>query len=221
MNFDRYIISFKPGSSGRFIKFILISLLTDSDADIQLSDVNDTHLNYPNTAFGTLVSREIMHRPIIYSNTDTIFDKYASVRVLATHAYPNIELLTAWDVKPGVILITVDPASKAEIQFNALLKNKRITKLDVKNDIRKFISSMFNVFNNSIDSDIVLSLKYSDIFTPTENSYLGLEQIEKFTGLVASDKVKQNYKKYVDGRNNLLEKHRSILNEVTSFFDKY
>jgi hypothetical protein len=193
-------------------------LLTNSESEIQLSEVNDTHLNYQSASFGTMVSREIMHKSIIYSNTDTIFDNHASVKVLATHAYPNIVSLMAWDVKPGVILITLDPADKAEIEFNHLLKNKKIIKLDVKNDIQKFINSMFN---NPIDSDIVLSLKYSDIFTPTENSYLGLEQIEKFTGLVASDKVKQNYKKYVDGRNNLLKKHQTILNEITSFFDKY
>ena len=212
MNFDRYIISFSPGSSGRFIQFILISLVTNSDVDIQLSEVNDAHLNYPEeVAFGTLVSRENMHKSIIYSNTDTIFDNYASVKVLATHAYPNIKALTSWDVKPGVILITIDPTDKIEIRLNNLLKNNTIPST-------VYITP---IFRKPIDSEIVLSLKYSDIFTPTESSYLGLEQIEKFTGLIASEKIKQNYKKYVDGRNNLLEKHQSILNEITSFFDKY
>lgn len=212
MNFDRYIISFSPGSSGRFIQFILISLVTNSDVDIQLSEVNDAHLNYPEeVAFGTLVSRENMHKSIIYSNTDTIFDNYASVKVLATHAYPNIKALTSWDVKPGVILITIDPTDKIEIRLNNLLKNNTIPST-------VYITP---IFRKPIDSEIVLSLKYSDIFTPTESSYLGLEQIEKFTGLIASEKIKQNYKKYVDGRNNLLEKHQSILNKITSFFDKY
>ena len=214
MNFDRYIISFNPGSSGRFIKFILISLITNSDVDIQLSEVNDAHLNYPEeVAFGALVSRENMHKSTIYSNTDTIFDNYASVKVLATHAYPNIKALTSWDVKPGVILITIDPTDKTEIRLNNLLKNKNNT----------IPSAVYitPIFRKPIDSEIVLSLKYSDIFTPTESSYLGLEQIEKFTGLIVSEKIKQNYKKYVDGRNNLLEKHQSILNEITSFFDKY
>lgn len=222
MNFDRYIISFNPGSSGRFIKFILISLITNSDVDIQLSEVNDAHLNYPEeVAFGALPSRENMHKSTIYSNTDTIFDNYASVRVLATHAYPNIKALTAWDVKPGVILITVDPSDKTEIRLNNLLKNKKVTISNL--DMTKCTDPMHVsfIFTKPIESDIVLSLKYSDIFIPTENSYLGLEQIEKFTGLTASEKIKQNYKKYVDGRNNLLEKYQSLLNEITSFFDKY
>jgi len=214
MNFDRYIISFNPGSSGRFIQFILISLITNSDVDIQLSEVNDAHSNYPEeVAFGTLVSKENMHKSTIYSNTDTIFDNYASVRVLATHAYPNIKALTSWDVKPGVILITIDPTDKTEIGLNKLLKNK--------NNSIPSVAYITSIFTKPIESAIVLSLKYSDIFIPTENSYLGLEKIEKFTGLVASEKIKQNYKKYVDGRHNLLEKHQSILNEITSFFDKY
>ena len=225
MNFDRYIISFKPGSSGRFIKFILISLLTDSNADIQLSEVNDTHLNDVGQAFGTLVLRENMHKSNVYSNVDTIFDNYAPVRVFPTHAYPKINAIKCWDVLPGIILITIDPADKAEIELNHIIKNKFVdlnsTNLTIDEIIKKSLQKTMWTFNNPIESDIVLSLKYADIFTPTEHSYLGLEHIEHFTGLKASEKVKQNYKKYVDGRKNFIEKHQPILNEITSFFDKY
>jgi hypothetical protein len=56
--------------------------------------------------------------------------------------------------------------------------------------------------------DQILFLPYSEISSATEDGYVWLNKLEKFTGKTANAVTKRSYEKYVNGRRKLLKEYR-------------
>jgi hypothetical protein len=52
------------------------------------------------------------------------------------------------------------------------------------------------------------------MFEPIEESFVGLRNLEDFTGIRATEKVLENYKTYIDGRNTLVKNNMKWLDNT-------
>ena len=73
----------------------------------------------------------------------------------------------------------------------------------------------FKDFGNSNNNrDNLLVIKYNEMFEPIEESFVGLRNLEDFTGIRATEKVLENYKTYIDGRNTLVKNNMKWLDNT-------
>ncbi len=135
-NNNPYIISFTQGSSGRFVKYLLYNLLTDSSDKLDvhpitnsthLSDMmycgyvynRDTHKDADAKDWGT--SRRDVWNTIEFDNT---LVEAGAPKIFATHRFPDFKLVKERlgpDVK--FIIITIDPRDLVEVVLNDKVKN--------------------------------------------------------------------------------------------------
>lgn len=120
-----YIISFPQGASGRFAKYLLYNLLTDSELELYPCPVT-------NSAHDTDDQRYSGYSPIYGDNSRPnvweVFQFDAETnghpKIFATHQWPNFKLIRERlgnDVK--IIIITVDPFDLPEVMINDRVKN--------------------------------------------------------------------------------------------------
>ena len=137
-NNNPYIISFTQGSSGRFVKYLLHNLLTNSSDELDIHPItNSTHLSDKRySGYG--------HENGMYQDGADIDNKWSASgkdiwhtikfdnplrwpgapKIFATHRFPDFKLIKERlgpDVK--FIIITIDPRDLIEVVLNDKLKN--------------------------------------------------------------------------------------------------
>jgi hypothetical protein len=211
MNYDSYVISFMPGSSGRFLRYVLNGMITKSDEPLILNSLNHAHNN--NIEGGA--------RPwSIHSsfNTRALFDEFdfedVPVKILATHLFPDWEAIERRKIDSGIIVIGVQDQDLLEVTGNALLKNNLavVTQEQVIRESEVIRVTLHKFINYAENRDKLLIINYSDFFKSAGESYIALKKLEEFTGLETTDTVLQNYMTYVTGRDKLISKKMKWLN---------
>lgn len=135
-NNNPYIISFTQGSSGRFVKYLLYNLLTNSSDELDIHPItNSTHLSdkrYAGYGYDKSIHEDSAAKDWGNSRSDiwhTIkFDNPLrepfAPKIFATHRWPDFKLIKdrlGPDVK--FIIITIDPGDLVEVVLNDKLKN--------------------------------------------------------------------------------------------------
>lgn len=120
---DQYIVSFKSGSSGRFIANLIWSLITDSKYEYILSDFNSTH-NFSPYATSFDLS-DVPPGDRLYSNPETYkyFNFTRNPGVITLHAYPDFQVIGERFPDAKIVIVSYSNADLPEITGNSLLKN--------------------------------------------------------------------------------------------------
>jgi hypothetical protein len=116
----RYIVSFYPGSAGRFISNILWSLATGQDNSIELTRFNSAHLSSPWRNNWENGGEGINEHD---SNMWQTFSWKADPVILPTHTYPNFELVNSRFERFKTIIITFTTSEFRLIYGNIVYKN--------------------------------------------------------------------------------------------------
>lgn len=211
-----YIISFLPGSSGRFITNILWRMLTGSEY-VSFDENNSAHDQSPwQSTYKTSNGDLDCNSKKIYEVVS--FDNFGMVH---THTYPDFEAIRNNPnlANTKIILINVTFDEIPEVAFNCVKKNKipdyRLDDITLqmfafqKTKSRLDIQQVHQFCNEVVPEDLtnrVLTFNYSDMFKETIGSYLALDKIKNFVGADVTDSVFENYKEYVTNRNKIWNK---------------
>lgn len=194
-----------PGSSGRFLRYILNGMITKSTERWVSNPLNHAHFN--NIDGG--VRDDATSDP----NAAMIFHKFyfedVPAKILATHQFPVYDVINERFPNIGIIVINVSEKDLLEVTGNALLKNKLtvVTEAQVINESKVASVQRNSVFINYEDTrNNLLIINYSDLFQPLGDSYLALKKLEEFTGLDTTETVMENYRAYLTGRERLINK---------------
>lgn len=135
-NDNPYIISFTQGSSGRFVKYLLYNLLTNSSDELVIHPItNSTHLSdrryagyeYDNSIHEDAAAKEWgdSRKDIWHTiKFDDPLREPGAPKIFATHRFPDFKLVKE-RLGPAVkfIIITIDPKDLVEVVLNDKLKN--------------------------------------------------------------------------------------------------
>lgn len=124
-----YVVSFYPGSAGRFISSIVFRMKNNIIKPIKLTSENSAHVedDYCDSTKISFVGME--HTPIRLDHKGLFkcinFLPDDKVNVMATHEFPSF---TDWQDNNNkqsfdTIFISIDPESMIEVYCNVLLKN--------------------------------------------------------------------------------------------------
>jgi hypothetical protein len=125
---ESYIISFYSGSSGKFLKYILFSLLTNYKEELEITAVNSAHLydiytGSPRVVPNTLKDGEVTES-WVYDEFN--FDPALPLeipKIMLTHQYPVVDAIKRRFSDTNLILITLSDDDWLEIIGNNLYKN--------------------------------------------------------------------------------------------------
>ena len=211
-NYDCYFLFYPGGASGNFLKFILHGLITKSDATIVLSDTNHTHYNLFET--GARSTRE----PGRGDGIRHIYFIEESAKIAPSHIFPSsglINLINNKHINPGIIVISgAHDEDLLEITGNRLIKcsnSDTSTREQVLAEILPLNYAFKDFGDSNKTKDNLLIIKYNEIFIPIENSFVGLRNLEDFTGIRATNKILENYKTYVNGQKILVQNNMKWL----------
>ena len=229
---EPYIVSFEAGSSGRFISYIICSLLSGTNEPFLVDEDNSAHIY--NSIKGVDFS--------IHDNTNSndVYQKIKfvdeeNIKFMYTHRFPDFHIYERYP-NAKIVLITFQKTDLLEIKGNDMHKNlfsnyfkniyydERIEHLTKKifrksipgeeltaKQIQKIIEMMV-IWDDSLfcepniaPSSNLLILPYHEIYTKNHNDYyIGLQKLEDFTGKAANDGLRENYSNYVKGRDTFI-----------------
>lgn len=208
-----YFISFQAGTCGRFTKYVLYNLLNDKTDELKLTACNAAHFHNYYSCVSMHPHGLDVYRTLTFDECDASIPK-----ILATHTYPEFDIITKRFKNPKVILITIDQDDLLEVSINAQYKNEHIPRV---NDPRHYTNrlafiSALHAITRRVSTGafsyphqmypFVLNIKYKEIFAPSpDGKYIALEKLENFVGKKASNTLLQNYEKYVVGQKKFLE----------------
>jgi len=268
LNTPPYIISFPQGASGRFAKYLLHNLLTDSNLELDLCPItNSTHRTDDYMKTGYTKNHGDNSRSDIWEVFQFDAETNGHPRIFTSHRWPNFKLIRERlgnDVK--IVIITVDPFDLSEVMINDRVKNtydlingkspdplqpsmeqlaKRYARFlnkyypgqFVLDDIIQIAKSMTLdvmpyfikrssghniapirgvnerlarfVFAPPVEyldysKDQLLILPYYELY----KDWIWLQKLEAFTGKSANIATRNSYRRYMDGRVNLVKKYR-------------
>ena len=117
---DSYIIAHEAGTSGRFIGYILRSLISSSSEDLLLTKENSTHYYYPQY-FGVDFTNMEPTGVNVYEKATFIND--ATLKVIQTHIFPKVDLIYKRFPDTKIILISFTKDDALEVVGNNFYKN--------------------------------------------------------------------------------------------------
>lgn len=119
---EHFIISFLPGTSGRFISGLLWDMLSNNTHYVPFTKFNSSH-NYEEyqTSWDMSTAGDI-HNPNIYSEFK--FLPISDLGVFHTHVYPNFSHIENYIPDIKLIIISFDFDDISEIVSNQLFKNQ-------------------------------------------------------------------------------------------------
>ena len=210
MNYNQYVISFVPGTSGRFVGSVLDRMILQIEEPIELDeDTNNCHYDEKYTG----VSIIDPHRTDVFDVFE--FDpphlklnlKFSNI--LKTHVFPDFEVIQKKFKNLGVIVITFTDDDIVEIVCNSWYKNKGIL---VDDRTIQYFSHVLKIRQKSFSNIKIapknsLILNYADIYKNIEGKYLLVEKLKEFTGIQhVPNTVYDACERYIAGRNRLLAK---------------
>lgn len=125
-----YVITFCPGSSGRFIANIVFQMKNSVEKTLNLTEENSAH-NDNNYCDHSKIKFPNGDQSVDVNLDDSGIFKYINflpsetVNIFHTHKFPRF---SDWSINPNkdsfkIIIITIDKESSAEVCGNALIKN--------------------------------------------------------------------------------------------------
>jgi hypothetical protein len=219
MKYKKYIISFIPGSSGRFVLAIMDRMILGLGDTINISEENNAHENniqiWGNNKFGL---------PNPSNNYEPLNVNTSGIYVFHTHIYPNFDLINSRFENVGVILIKPEIEDMREILFNNLIKNKNIESMNIF--LKKYFYPNKTITNSMLDiefnfkkhnkifftsdtyPDNCLVIKYSEIYETIGDNYQLIEKLKKFTGIsIVPTSVIDACKQYNFNRTEIINQH--------------
>ena len=208
---NNFIVSFFPGSSGRFISNVIWRMITEMDSYIPLDENNSAH---PVSSWGNSCHHPygILHDSSIYKNV-----KFDDIGLLATHSYPDFDAIRVSLPQVKVVIIGITEDVIPEVAANSITKNRNTTRNANEKTVHlKWLFNMYkkgntrgSFFTNFCDPDLIPEdlrdrisiLYYRDIYTKVNDSYVALEHLKKITGKDALPNVMRSYEAYVQARN--------------------
>jgi hypothetical protein len=176
---NSYIVSFAPGSSGRFVKFILYSLLTDYKKEMMITDENSAHLenfyagakqaHMLDLGFGKKKDFNTGESDSIFTLFEFDSDTPIGVpKIFYTHQYPDFELIQKNLPDTKIILINIESEKDVwyEIIGNNIYKNwiSVLNRRDVGMQLIpyeiKFIEWLTKLYLKVLGIDLNLPFKY-------------------------------------------------------------
>lgn len=214
-----YIVSFLPGSSGRFITSILWRMLTGAPA-FTFTNENAAHTLSPwEITFNNTDGSSDCNSKKIYE----IIEFNEGLGLAHTHTYPDFNLVRNSPnlTNTKIILINIEPADHQEVVHNWVKKNADLNErwlVKLLKGLTYFKDNdypavdpmqMHHFCNPNVPEDLtsrVLSFNYSDIYKEIDGSYVALEKLKEFVSKDANESVVENYHEYVNNRNKLWNK---------------
>ena len=205
---DPLIVAFSPGTSGRFICAISHMMTYNLTNNIKWTEENSAHnYEYYYDVYWTGAPAHLNNNKN-FVNTHLIY-KYlhlTTYQIMPTHAYPNFKLIEERNINCKIIIIGWCKDNFTEIAFNNVKKN---------NTINPPNENHFNVMNNKFISleipdnfkDKTQVIMYDEIYQTHNDSFVGLNKIAKFLNKSITESVLNNYKLYVEGRNQMLQEN--------------
>ena len=176
---DSYIISFINGSSGRFVKFILYSLLTDYKEEIRMNKENSAHLEnfYTGAKNAHLIDTRLdkeknfdtgkSEKETIYSFLEFDTDVPAGVpKIFQTHTYPEFETIQKRLPDTKLILINLEEDDWLEAVGNCVYKNAIALLNDRDNGVEltdhqnNYLAWLKDVYLERLGIDLTLPFTY-------------------------------------------------------------
>jgi hypothetical protein len=204
MKYNKYIISFAPGSSGRIIRKILDRLILNSENHIDI---------YPNNCAHDVHNKHVPEYTGISVPNPNIFNIYDIVyfdpmgktysSILPTHVYPNFNKINDRYDDIGIIVINFNTDDVKEIQFNSFYKNKNIqlTNSELDKSANLFSKKYANFMKILDYPENCLVLQYTDLFRDLTDNFNAINQLKEFTGISNNPaSVVSAYEKYREGR---------------------
>jgi hypothetical protein len=116
---DSYIIAHEAGTSGRFIGYIIWSLLTNSTDDFQITTVNSAHF------YDFFIGTDCHNMDSAGSNIyeEARFNNDAPIKIIRTHIFPKVDLIAKRFPDTKIILISFTKDDALEVVGNNLYKN--------------------------------------------------------------------------------------------------
>jgi hypothetical protein len=204
------IVSFAPGTSGRFISAISYMLQHNLSENIIWTEDNSAHnftkftecywINAPEE----LVNNQFLNSTLIY--------QYLNLKagsIMPTHAYPEFELIKQKIPNCKIIIIGYDSNNLSEVILNRIKKNKApiINNSIQETLIRRKDSKFLNIEIPEEYKNNTLVIMYDELYQPHNNSFVALEKLSNYLNKPINESILNNYKLYVDGRNQLLQEN--------------
>jgi hypothetical protein len=121
---DLYIVSFIPGTSGRFVSSIIWSLINNLDVNIEYTKHNSAHttshwaLSWANQPVFTTD----VYKKIEFSDSPSPLNPYGN-KLLNTHVFPDWDTIRQRFPNAKIVVLSYTENDFLEITGNALLKN--------------------------------------------------------------------------------------------------
>jgi hypothetical protein len=163
---DSYIIAHEAGTSGRFVGYVLWSLLTDSTDDFQITTVNSAH--FYEFSFGADWHNMDSAGNNIYE--EVTFNNDAPVKLIRTHIFPKVDLIYKRFPDTKIILISFTKDDALEVTGNCFYKNCLADEgmdLNAKYITEKYTRRVFQ--KNILKED--LTLEQIQIIIETETNW--------------------------------------------------
>ena len=186
MKYNKYIISFFVGSSGRFLNALLDRIIRYSSDPIEICPFNSAHLNKTYTGVSIAdPNRKDIYNVLEYDCASSKNFKFSNI--IHSHTYPDFDTINSRFSDIGIILVKLDNNDIREVIFNSVYKNQG------KIASRRRLDTSYNyISNNKHSYDFFktleypkncLVLKYIDIFEKDGDNYRILEILKEFTGI--------------------------------------
>ena len=245
-----YIIAFINGSSGRFIKYILYSLLTDHQEEIELNVLNSTHINFFYTGAENARSLKFGEKSIYETHTN--FDPALPngiPKILMTHQYPIPSIIQERLPNYNTVTINIEENDWLEVAGNTVHKNG--VSMMYRNSVGKplfppeidYLPWLQNLYTTVLGTDfsdpstykydinetkkVIYALhdiwKKHKIDNKNQNDFLNpILNLENYPNFTVIN-YSEIYKKSVTGRYIALEKLEKLTNKVanTETFKNY
>ena len=205
MKYEKFVVSYARGTSGNFITQILDRLILGYKPMVYGTN-NNCHADQP---FTGIPYSNAWNDPKIYEyfefQDDAVRD-FKFAKILTTHTYPDFDTINKRHTSIGIILIIPDLDDFKETVLNQELK--------VFNRVPKFVHFSQHIanypehFTKKVNyPENCLEIKYKEIFTETDSSFVALKKIEEFTGLIAPPELIKDYALYANNQKKLLSQY--------------
>jgi hypothetical protein len=201
MKYNKYIVSFVPGSSGRFVVELLDRMILQSNTPIIIGEDNSAHLNKIYT--GNCMPSPNDERVFEYLKFDPINCKdFKFSYIFWCHVYPDFNVINSRFDDIGIILIKINHEDLPEIVSNSFFKNKKyiISKKSIPNLVAHRIDTNYQFLKDDVYPKNCLVLDYKEIY----QKEIMLEKLKEFTGIEeVTNAVTDACNRYIEGRDRI------------------
>jgi len=205
MKYNKYIVSFVAGSSGRFVVQVLDRILLQKKDLIAITEYNSAHSNEPYTGHSIADTHHLNVFETMKFDSPSARN-YPFSNIISTHVYPDFKVINSKFNDVGIILIRPELDDAKEIAFNSYYKNRNIEDSGKSLEYRAnlFIQKNEKFFLTDVYPENCLVLNYKEIFQKENNKHIMLEKLKKFTGIKEeSDVVIGACNQYIEGRDRI------------------